>query len=128
MKPRLREVSSLACGSTVFWPLLYCDAKIESRNRLVYARLMIREVQHHGSQGWLDYDGVFCQQAALDLSLQCNVLLRLPHFCLVPQMAVRVCLLIVAHFAQFAEKLTIMQLPVHGVISINPPQHATPTN
>ena len=107
MKPRLERSVPWHCGSTVFWPLLYCDAQIESRNLLVHARLMIREAQHHGSQGWLDYDGDFCQQAALDLSLQCNVLLRLPHFCLLPQMAVRVCLLIVAHFAQFAEKLTI---------------------
>ena len=120
VKPRLREVNSLALWLYCFLAsaLLQCSDKY-SRDHLVYARLMIREAQHHGSQGWIDYDGVYCQQAALDLSLQCNALLRLPHNCLFPQMAVRVCLLIVAHFAQFAKKLIIQQLPVHCLISIN---------
>ncbi len=41
---------------------------------LVYARLIIREAQRHGRQGWLDYDKVFRQQAALDPSMRWNVL------------------------------------------------------
>ena len=40
----------------------------------MYARLVIREAQLHGGQGWLAYDRVFRQQAALDPSFQWNVL------------------------------------------------------
>ena len=40
----------------------------------MYALLMIREAQRHGGQGWLVYDRVFRQQAALDPSFQWNVL------------------------------------------------------
>ena len=44
------------------------------RDILAYARLMVREAQKHGGSGWLDYDRVFCQQAALDPSLRWNML------------------------------------------------------
>ena len=40
----------------------------------MYARLIIRETQHHGGQGWLDHDRVFRQQAALDPSMRWNIL------------------------------------------------------
>ena len=75
MKPRLREVSSLASWLYCFlaYAALRCPDK-ESRDRLVYARLVIREAQRHGGQGWLAYDRVFRQQAALDPSFQWNVL------------------------------------------------------
>ena len=53
---------------------LHCPDK-ESRDRPTYARLIIREAQRHGGQGWLAYDRFFFrQQAALDPSLQWNVL------------------------------------------------------
>ena len=75
MKPRPREVSSLASWLYCFlaYAALQCPDK-ESRDRLVYARLMIREAQCHGGQGWLAYDSFFRQQAALDPSFQWNVL------------------------------------------------------
>ena len=44
------------------------------RDMLAYARLVIREAQRHGGSGWLDYDRVFRQQAALDPSLRWNTL------------------------------------------------------
>ena len=75
MKPRLREVNSLASWLYCFlaYMALRCLDR-ETRNRLVYARLIIKEAQHHGGQGWLAYDMVFCQHAALDPSIQWNVL------------------------------------------------------
>ena len=109
-KPRLREVSSLASWVYCFlaYAALRCPDK-ESRYRLVYARLMIREAQHHGGQGWLTYDS---QQAALDPSFQWNVL----------HPAIQASTLfspdsqcLSAHgalFARFAERLTIQQLTV----------------
>ena len=74
-KPRLREVSSLVSWLYCFqvYAALRCPYD-ESRDHLVYACLMIREAQHHGGQGWLAYNRVFCHQAALDLSFQWNVL------------------------------------------------------
>lgn len=44
------------------------------RDRLVYARLIVREALRHGGWGWLDYDRLFRQQAALDPSLQWGTL------------------------------------------------------
>ena len=41
---------------------------------LAYACLIIREAQRHGGSGWLDYDRVFRQQAALDPSVKWNEL------------------------------------------------------
>lgn len=45
-----------------------------ARDMLAYARLIIREAQRHGGQSWLDYDKVFCQQAAFDPTLPWNSL------------------------------------------------------
>ena len=39
---------------------------------VAYARLVIREAQRHGGVGWLDYNRVFRQQAALDSTMQWN--------------------------------------------------------
>ena len=65
MKPRLREVWHRDSTGFFTYVALRCPDK-ETRDRLVYARLMIKEAQRHGGQGWLAYDRVFCQQAALD--------------------------------------------------------------
>ena len=48
------------------------DQKV--KDQLAYARLIIREAQRHSGSGWLDYDRVFRQQAALDLALKWNSL------------------------------------------------------
>ena len=40
-----------------------------TRDRLVYARLLVREALCHGGWGWLDYDRLLQQQSALDPSL-----------------------------------------------------------
>ena len=46
-----------------------------TRDQLAYARLLIREQQRHGGQGWIDYDRAFRQQAASDPSSRWNNLL-----------------------------------------------------
>ena len=43
-----------------------------TRDMLAYGRLIIREVQQHGGQDWLDYDRIFHQQAAIDHNLKWN--------------------------------------------------------
>ena len=75
MKPRFREVSSLASWLYCFlaYIALRCPDR-ETRDSLVYAHLIIKEAQRHGGQGWLAYDKVFRQHAALDPSIQWNVL------------------------------------------------------
>ena len=67
LKPRLRDITTLPS-----W--VYCflaNTAIRSpdpttREMLAYARLVIRESPRHGGSGWLQYDRVFRQQAALD--------------------------------------------------------------
>ena len=44
-------------------------------DQLAYAQLIIREALCHGGAGWLDCFRAFCQQAAVDPSLQWNTLL-----------------------------------------------------
>ena len=44
------------------------------QDRLTYARLIIRDAMRHGGRGWLDYNGLFRQQAALNPSLAWNAL------------------------------------------------------
>ena len=75
MKPRLRDVSSLASWIYCFlaYAALRCPDQ-ESRDRLEYARLIIREAQRQGGQVWLEYDKVFRQQAAIDPTLRWNSL------------------------------------------------------
>ena len=75
LKPRLREVSSLA--SWIYCFLAYVAIRAQdptTRDMLAYARLLVREAQRHGGSGWLDYDWVFWQQAAIDRLLQWNTL------------------------------------------------------
>ena len=75
VRPRLREV-----GSPLVW--IYCFLAYAAlrtpdqatRNLLTYARLLMREALHHGGLGWLEYDCVFRQQAALDPTCQWNEL------------------------------------------------------
>lgn len=75
LKPRLREVSTLPTWMYCF--LAYVAIRSpdpRTRDMLAYARLVIREAQRHGGSGWIDYDRVFRQQAALDPSLKWNCL------------------------------------------------------
>ena len=75
LRPRLRDVTSLST-----W--LYCymayvairSTDPLTRDMLAYGRLLIRESQRHGGNGWLDYDRVFRQQVAIDPSLRWNTL------------------------------------------------------
>lgn len=74
-KPRLREVSSL--GSWLYCFMAYLALRCpdaETRERLVYARLIVMESLRHSGQGWLMYDRIFRQQAALDSGLRWNEL------------------------------------------------------
>ena len=74
-RPRLREVSSLP--SWIYCFLAYVSVGTTDpvvRDRLTYARLIIREAMRHGGRGWLDYDRLFRQQAALNPSLPWNAL------------------------------------------------------
>lgn len=64
LKPRLHEVSALP--SWLYCYLAYVTIRSPdpaTRDRLSYARLLIREAQRHGGTGWIDYDRVFCQHA-----------------------------------------------------------------
>ena len=75
LRPSLREVSSLQTWMYCF--LAYTAIRApdqDTRDRLAYARLLIREAQRHGSTGWLDYDRVFRQQVAFDDSMRWNTL------------------------------------------------------
>ncbi len=45
---------------------------VQTQHMLAYACLVILEAQQHGGRGWLDYDRIFRQQAALDCSLPWN--------------------------------------------------------
>ena len=69
LKSRLREVATLP--SWLYSYLAYM-ADPTTRDRLAYGRLLLREAQRHGGAGWLDYDRVFRQQAALDATLPWN--------------------------------------------------------
>ena len=66
-RPRLREVTSLPSWMYCFLTylsVLTTDPVV--RDCLTYARLVIREALRHGDRGWLDYDRLFRQQAALN--------------------------------------------------------------
>ena len=43
-------------------------------DQLIYARLIVHEALWHGGRGWLDYDYLFRQQAALNPTLAWNSL------------------------------------------------------
>ena len=75
LRPRLREVTSLPSWIYCFLTYIAIRANDQGvRDMLAYAHLMVREAQRHGGSGWLDYDRVFRQQAALDPSLRWNTL------------------------------------------------------
>lgn len=75
LKPRLREVATLPSWLYCFLAYVAIQSQDTAiRDMLAYARMMIREAQRHGGTGWLDYDRVFRQQAALDRTLKWNVL------------------------------------------------------
>ena len=71
--PRVREISSLPSWVACFLTFLAVGTSDPiTRERLAYAILIIREAMRHGGMGWLDYDRLFHQQAALDPSLEWN--------------------------------------------------------
>ena len=75
LMPRLREVTTLPSWLYCFLAYMAIrSADQTTRNMLAYARLVIREAQRHGGVGWLDYDRVFRQQAALDSTMQWNTI------------------------------------------------------
>ena len=72
-RPRVREVSTLPSWICCF--LTYVAAgtsDLVMRDRLTYAILLTREAMRHGGQGWLEYDRLFRQQAAINPSLPWN--------------------------------------------------------
>ena len=75
LSPRLREITSLP--SWIYCFLAYvaiCTTDFRTRDQLAYARLLVRESLIHSGQGWLEYDRVFRQQRALDLSIPWSTL------------------------------------------------------
>ena len=71
--PCLRDVSTLP--SWVYSFLAYIAIRTnDPATRDMFARLIVQEAQRHSGMGWLDYDRVFRQQAAIDPSLPWNVL------------------------------------------------------
>ena len=72
---RVREVSTLSAWLCCFLSFLAVGTTdIVTRERLAYAILIIRESLQHGGSGWLEYDRLFRQQAALDPTLQWNMI------------------------------------------------------
>lgn len=68
-KPRLREIDSPLTWMSCF--LAYAAVKTTdqaTRNLLTYGCLVIREAQRHSGPGWLEYDRIFRQHAALSPS------------------------------------------------------------
>ena len=74
-RPRVRDVTSLESWLCCFLSFLAVGtAYLVTRERLAYAILIIRESLQHGGSGWLQYDRLFCQQAAMDHTLPWNVI------------------------------------------------------
>ena len=68
-RPRLREIDSPLTWASCF--LAYaavCATDTQTRNLLTYGRLVVREAQRHSGPGWLEYDRIFRQHAALSPS------------------------------------------------------------
>lgn len=71
LRPWLQEVTSLPSWVYCFLACIVIKTPNQTtRDLLTYLRLVIREAQRHDGRGWLDYDRVFRQQAAIDRSLQ----------------------------------------------------------
>ena len=74
-KPKVREVTTLpVCMSCFLTYLAIGTSDPITQERLAYAVLIIREAMRHGGQGWLEYDRLFRQQAALNSTLPWNVI------------------------------------------------------
>lgn len=75
LKPHLREITSLPSWMYCFLAYIAILAPDQpTRDRLAYARLIVKEALRHGGTGWMAYDRVFRQQAAIDGSLAWNTL------------------------------------------------------
>ena len=64
-KPRMREVSDIL--TWVYCFLAYTAIRTpdkQTRDLLVYARILMREARKHGGDGWKAYDAVFRENAA----------------------------------------------------------------
>ena len=75
LKPRLREITSIV--SWLYCYLAYMAMRTTDPatvHMLAYGRLIIKEAQQHQGNGWLEYDKVFRQQAAIDPARAWNVL------------------------------------------------------
>ena len=74
-RPRVREVTSLSSWVCCFLTYLAVGTSDHTtRDRLTYAVLLIREAMRHGGHGWMEYDRLFRQQAAIDSSLAWNTI------------------------------------------------------
>ena len=65
-KPRLREIDSPLTWVSCFLAyvaVLTNDSR--TRNLLTYGQLVVREAQRHSGTGWIEYDRIFRQHAAL---------------------------------------------------------------
>ena len=72
-RPRLREVATLPAWLCCFLTYLAVSTSdAATRDRLTYAMLLVREAMRHGGQGWLEYDRLFWQQAAINPDLPWN--------------------------------------------------------
>ena len=73
--PRASEVTTLLSWICCFLTFLATStADQTTRERITYAILLVREAMHHGGVGWLDYDCLFRQQAAITPNLQWNII------------------------------------------------------
>ena len=74
-KPRLREIQSpLTWVSCFLAYIAVLMANPKTRDQLTYARLVVREAQCHGGPGWQEYDKIFHQHAAFDVTVKWNEL------------------------------------------------------
>ena len=72
-RPRLREVATLPAWICCFLTYLAVSTSdVATCVSLTYAMLLVREALRHGGQGWMEYDRLFRQQAAIDASLPWN--------------------------------------------------------
>ena len=73
LRPRLRELKSLC--SWVYCFQAYITIRADdpgTHHMMAYARLVVREAQHHCGRSFMAYDRVFRQQAALDPAMSWN--------------------------------------------------------
>ena len=74
-QPRVREVTTLPSWVCCFLTYLAAGTLDPvTRDKITYAMLVVREAMKHGGRGWLDYDRLFRQQAALNPNLPWNVI------------------------------------------------------